>query len=77
MYDLCDELEEVMREHDYTWRIDDVLQHPSAADIKQVIDKAVAELYYEQDGALIEVGRLIIQKNGTMYDVYLHFGAIK
>lgn len=47
---------------------------PEAEDIKRVVDGAVKELTEEPDGSLIEIGRLIIQKNGKSIDLYLHIG---
>jgi hypothetical protein len=68
------ELESLFLVHDYRWKIDGVLRYPTSEEIRQTIDRAVEELYHEQDGTQLEVGRLIIKKSQGHYDVYAMIG---
>lgn len=71
-----DELESFFLVHDYQWRIDGVLRYPTAEEIRQTIDRAVSELYDENEGTQIEVGRLIIKKHQEGFSVYVLTGDI-
>jgi hypothetical protein len=68
------EIESLFLVHDYRWKIDGVLRYPTSEEIRQTIDRAVEELYHEQDGTQLEVGRLIIKKSQGHYDVYAMIG---
>lgn len=74
---IFDELEDLFAERGYMWKIDGEYRQPTNVEIREVVDKALVDLYRESDGSLIEVGRLIIQKSDNKtFDIYLHIGAI-
>ena len=73
---IAEELESLFLVKDYQWKIDNTLRYPNAEEIKQTIDKAVAELYDENEGTQIEVGRLIIKKHQEGFSVYVLVGDI-
>lgn len=77
MYNLYEDLAQKFEERVYQWRVDGKLITPTAADIEKMVDNAIAALYYESDGSCFERGRLIVQKNGTQYDVYLFEGSVR
>lgn len=69
--ELAKQLVDQFVERGYKWRIDDQLRPPSYEDMKEVLDKAYADL---EDGQIMEMGRLIMIKTGTHLDVYLYQG---
>lgn len=72
---IYDELEEYFKENGFVWNIDGEHKVPDAIDIQMVVDKAVAVLYDEPLGSILEVGRLIVQKStNKTYDIFVHFG---
>lgn len=77
MFNIYEYLEQEFKERVYQWKIGDTYLQPTAVDIEQVVDKAIADLYDEPDGSIVETGRLCVQKNGTHYDIYLHIGEVK
>lgn len=71
-------LEGLFKERGIKWRIDGELKEPSANDIWRVCAEARKQLAALPPGGQpqLEIGRLIIQKNGLHYDVYVHIGEI-
>lgn len=77
MYNIYEDLASEFETRVYQWKVDGKFITPTAADIEKLVDNAVTALYSEPDGSCFERGRLIVQKNGTKYDVYLHYGEVK
>jgi hypothetical protein len=75
---LADEIANFMLIKDRTWKIGGELQAPSPKDVQAALDKAKEVLYGEDvsDGAALFVGGMIIKRDGTHLDVYLHLGSI-
>lgn len=63
----------------YMWRFDgDDLRVPTAEEIEAAVDIAVRDLYDENEGSILEFGRLIVQKGpDKTYDIFLHIGETK
>ena len=75
---LADEIATFLLIKDHTWKIGGELQVPSPEDVKIALDRAKEVLYGEDvsDGAALFVGGMIIKRDGTHLDVYLHIGDI-
>ena len=69
------ELSEHFAKHEFTWKLTDGNVSPSEVDMLDALDKAAEVLYDEPVGAQLEVGRLIIAKTHTGFDVYAFFGS--
>lgn len=57
---------------EFKWKFKDGYRVPTLDDIDDYVTQAIDKLVDEPDLAQIEFGRLIVQKNGTSYDVYVH-----
>lgn len=66
-------LADLFKTLDYRWNIGGELRHPTAEDLELAIDKLAKDLYAE-DSDMIEMGRLMVLRDGDRFDVYLHFG---
>lgn len=73
---ISEELETLFMVKDYQWKIDGALRFPNADEIRQTIEKAMAELSDEPNGTQIEVGRLIIKKHSEGYAIYTLVGEV-
>lgn len=71
-------LESLFKEQGIQWKIDGELKAPTANDIWRVVTESRRQLAELPPGGQpqLEIGRLIVQKNGLHYDVYLHMGEI-
>lgn len=49
---------------------------PTESDIQAALDEAQRVMYSEPVGAILEVGRLVIIKQNTGYDIYVLAGTI-
>lgn len=67
-----DNIAAIFSREGYVWTFKDGKRIPNADEIQHTIDASIAQLRTEQDGTQIEVGRLIVRKAGSFYDVYLH-----
>jgi hypothetical protein len=72
---LADELYLLFVKHGYTWKIDGILQEPSALDIRIALDKAKELLYAEIEPSMTcELGHLVLKKTPGHLDIYVHIG---
>lgn len=55
----------------YTWRFSDGVRVPTEDEISKTVWAAIDALAAEEDNSQVEVGRLIVKKKGSFYDVYL------
>lgn len=62
--------------HGFRWKINGELEHPTEADIKLTVERAVDMLDKEPVGASLEVGRLLVRKSPSNYDVYIMIGEV-
>lgn len=70
------EIETHFAVHGYLWKIDGQLRFPTDDDIRLTVERAVTMLSKEPNGASLEVGRLLIKKSSTNYDVYVMIGEV-
>lgn len=59
----------------YKWRIGGEHRVPTEKELSQAIDKLSKELY-DSNSELIEMGRLLIIRDGKHYDVYTLMGEV-
>lgn len=71
------DLAEVFEKNGWKWNVKGSPEGiiPDEEDIEAALDEAARILYNEQVGAQLSVGRLIIQKRHTGFDVYVFAGA--
>jgi hypothetical protein len=69
-----EEIHEIFTRHGYQWKIDGELRSPTVEDIKDTLDRMADVLYDEEDGAQLEVGRLIAKRHRTGIVVYILIG---
>ena len=68
------ELADHFERNEWTWKLDNKDIVPREEDFLEALDKAAERLYDSPDGTQMEVGRLIIQKQGDRFYVYALFG---
>lgn len=56
----------------FEWNFTDGRRVPTEDEIDTTITRAMELLADEPDNAQLEVGRLIVKKRGSFYDVFLH-----
>lgn len=61
----------------YKWKQDGELVTPSPEDIQVGIDRLIERLSDEPVGTGIQGGRLYINKQEGVYDVFIHIGEVK
>lgn len=54
------------------WKFKDGYKVPTVDDISDAVFKAIDTLADEPDLTQLEFGRLIVQKSGQFYEVYMH-----
>lgn len=75
--ELFNTLEKYFLLKDYKWKFDYGLANPDQSDIKAVVEKSIQILTDDDSvNAQIEIGRLIIKKEDTKFDVYVYMGTI-
>lgn len=60
----------------FVWKFADGTRVPSHDEITEVVLKAIEVLSDQPDKTQVEVGRLVIQRNGSWYDLYCHMAQI-
>lgn len=60
----------------YKWTFKDGTRTPTYGDITEYVLKAIDQLKDKPDLTQIEFGRLIVQKHGSFYDVYVQVAAV-
>lgn len=70
------EIAKYFAERGYQWTFTDGRRIPTEDEIENVITRAVDALADEPDLTQLEVGRLIVQKHGQFYDVYVHIAQL-
>lgn len=60
----------------YMWKFKDGLRVPTLEEITESVERAIKSLEDKPDMTQIEFGRLIVQRNDTYYDVYVHIAAL-
>lgn len=63
---------EFFAQQGYEWNFKDGRRIPTEEEIDQTIGLAIDKLSEEPDLAQLEVGRLIVQRHGQFYDIYVH-----
>jgi len=75
---LEEKLAELFLDNAFTWTLTNgSIIIPDADDIERVLDEAARQLYNEETGTRLDVGRLIIEKRDTDHDVYVYVGSYK
>lgn len=59
------------QEADFKWKFKDGFRVPMLDDLDEAVTKAIDRLSDADDLTQIEFGRLIVQRNGNAYDVYV------
>jgi hypothetical protein len=73
MRDGIDKVANFYSEEGYRWKFKDgSFRVPTEGEIDEVITMAMDALADEPDNAQIEVGRLIIKRRGSWFDVFVH-----
>jgi hypothetical protein len=67
-----EEIAKVFEDQGYTWKFKDGTRVPTAMEIHTTTFQAIDALADEPDNSQIEVGRLIIKKHGSWYDLFVH-----
>lgn len=71
MSELID-LQNLFIKRGYTWTFKDGKRVPTQEELNMVILNAIDALKESDDNTQLEVGRLIVKKSGSFYDVYVH-----
>jgi hypothetical protein len=64
------------KEAGYQWKFKEGFRVPTEEEIETTVFLAIDALKTEPDRAQLEVGRLVVQKNGQFYDVYVQMAEI-
>ncbi|QDH94062.1 hypothetical protein SEA_EVY_228 [Streptomyces phage Evy] len=75
--ELAKRFKPVFDENQYKWSMDGFLTVPSEQDILDTLKQMAKHLESTPDGTWMELGHLILIKNGRFTDVYLHHGAVE
>lgn len=68
------DLADIFSDNDWTWSTSEGSRVPREEDFELALDAAAKELYNEDVGTQLEVGRLIIKKKHQGHDVYVFAG---
>ena len=70
-------ISEFLSERDWKWKVKGHPEgvSPTDSDIAAALDEAARMLYNEQVGTTLQVGRLVIVKEHSGYDVYVMAGS--
>lgn len=68
---------DIFKADGFEWNFSDGRRIPDAKEIEKTVVSAVNALREAEDNTQIEVGRLIIKRKGSYFDVYLHAGVLK
>jgi hypothetical protein len=70
-------LASVFADRGYEWSFTEGRRVPTQQEIEDFVRQGVEQLQGEDDLTQIEFGRLILQKQGSHYDIYVHAGEVK
>jgi hypothetical protein len=74
MRDGIDRVANFYSEQGYRWKFKDgSYRVPTEDEVDELVTMAMDALVDEPENAQIEVGRLIVKKRGSFYDVFVHF----
>jgi hypothetical protein len=71
------QIADIFKSEDYRWVFKDGKRNPTSEEIESVFWKAIDALKAGEDNSQIEVGRLIVKRSGSFFDVYLHVASHK
>ena len=74
MMDGIEQVANFYSERGYRWKFKDgSYRVPTSDEVNGLVLMAMDALVDEPENAQIEVGRLIVKKRGSFYDVFVHF----
>jgi hypothetical protein len=66
------QITQLFRQEGYEWLFKDGKRVPAEPELEKTIWAAIDALAPTEDNTQIEVGRLIVKKKGSFYDIYMH-----
>ena len=73
---LAEELYIHMLTHGFVWKFEDGERTPEPSEISVGIERLIEMLKDEPNGTGVQGGRIYINKQEGVYDVYVHYGGI-
>lgn len=67
-----DKIASIFKNEGYAWKFSDGTRIPTEEEIAKTIWAGIDALAQSEDGTQIEVGRLIVKRSGSKFDVYIH-----
>lgn len=67
-----EDIHSVFSKQGYVWKFSNGSRVPTEEELNATILNAIEALKNEGDNTQVEVGRLIVRKSGSFYDVYVH-----
>lgn len=66
------QIHDIFSRRGFVWNFSDGRRVPTEEELNSTILNAIEALKPEADNTQLEVGRLIVRKSGSYYDVYVH-----
>jgi hypothetical protein len=71
------QIAEIFRSRELTWNFSDGTRIPNEDEISKTIWAAIDALRDAEDNTQVEVGRLIVKRKGSFFDVYMHASEVR
>lgn len=68
---------DIFRSRELTWNFSDGTRVPNEEEIGKTIWAAIDALREAEDNTQVEVGRLIVKRKGSFFDVYMHVSEVQ